>query len=85
MVIFSLLLSIFSYLFIISNSVSTDEHRDVEDMIYFPQSIPVYPVRKDVLTNEEVSRGRIKDMLLGGRGKSREDELRGLRKNSAML
>jgi hypothetical protein len=65
MVIFSLLLSIFSYLFIISNSVSTDEHRDVEDMIYFPQSIPVYPVRKDALTNEEVSRGRIKDMLLG--------------------
>jgi hypothetical protein len=33
-------------------------------MTYFPQSIPIYPVRRDVFTNEEVSRGRIKDMLL---------------------
>lgn len=74
------LLSIFIHLLIISRSVSTD---DEEDTTYFPQSIPVYPVRRDVITNEEVSRGRIKDG--GGQGQTREDELQGLRQDSAML
>ena len=61
----SLLFSIFSHLLIIiSSAPSTNERRDLEDMTYFPQSIPIYPVRRDVFTNEEVSRGRIKDMLL---------------------
>ena len=83
MAVIARLLSIFIHLLIISRSASTDEHWDEEDTTYFPQSIPVYPVRRDVITNEEVSRGRIKDG--GGQGQTREDELQGLRQDSAML
>ena len=65
MIVITLLLSIFSNLLIISISVSTDKYyRDEEDKAYFPLSIPIYPVRRDIITNEEVSRGRIKDMVL---------------------
>ena len=55
MIVITLLLSIFSNLLIISISVSTDKYyRDEEDKAYFPLSIPIYPVRRDIITNEEV-------------------------------
>jgi hypothetical protein len=74
MAVITLLLSIFIHLLIITRSVSTDEHWDEEDTTYFPQSIPIYPVRRDVITNEEVSRGRIKDILLE-LGKVRQEKM----------